>query len=98
MATFPDEYFDMIYIDGDHTYDGVRKDVCVADKKLKPNGVLVFNDYIMLDHSNGDEYGVVQNVNELIDRHGYEVIGFALQRDTFADIAVRRATAGRMRS
>jgi Methyltransferase domain len=93
LATFPDGYFDMIYIDGDHFLEGVRKDVCVANKKLKSNGVIAFNDYIMFDHCAGSQYGVIQNVNELIDSHGYEVIGFALEENMFADIAVRRITA-----
>jgi len=60
---FPDGYFDVIYIDGDHTLEGVEKDSRQAVKKLKPDGYLVFNDYIMFDYIGSCPYGVVHVVN-----------------------------------
>jgi len=35
LQTFPDDYFDWIYIDGDHSLGGVRKDAHVSEKKVK---------------------------------------------------------------
>jgi hypothetical protein len=47
LRTFPDNTFDMIYVDGDHTYEGVVKDLEVAYQKIKPGGWLMGHDYEM---------------------------------------------------
>ena len=46
LHAFPDKYFDWIFIDGDHSYGGVRRDTDIAKVKIKPGGLLVFDDYI----------------------------------------------------
>jgi len=90
LAEYPDEHFDMIYIDADHAYDGVKQDAQVASQKLKRNGVLIFNDYIMFDHFGNVPYGVVQAVNEMVVQEGWHVTGFALAPHMFCDIAIQR--------
>lgn len=37
--------YDFIYIDGDHTADGVYSDAILSWKLLKKNGILAFDDY-----------------------------------------------------
>lgn len=44
LASFPEEYFDWIYIDADHAYEGVCKDIQQGYAKVKPDGMMVFND------------------------------------------------------
>ncbi|MCM2511256.1 hypothetical protein ACVCIC_04940 [Burkholderia glumae] len=36
------------------------------------------------------EYGIVPVVNEMVVNQGWKVIGFALQKDMFCDIAIQR--------
>lgn len=38
-------FFDMVFIDGDHTYPSVKTDIELALKVLSPGGILVFHDY-----------------------------------------------------
>ena len=45
LRSFPDEYFDWIYIDADHAYQGVCKDIQQGYTKVKAPGMMVFNDY-----------------------------------------------------
>lgn len=90
----PDHTYDLIYIDGDHRIAGVTKDVGAARLKVKPGGVLVFNDYSLWDCTREGEppatYGVVQCVNHLCVQHGWRMVGFALQRMMFCDVALVR--------
>jgi Methyltransferase domain len=50
MAQRDDGRYDVIYIDGDHSYDGVLRDAEIAARKIRHDGFLVFNDYTMADH------------------------------------------------
>lgn len=44
-VAIPDGSLDWAYIDGDHTYEGVRTDVGVYAAKVKPGGILCGDDY-----------------------------------------------------
>lgn len=89
LSRFPDQSFDMIYIDAGHDYESVKKDAEVAQSKIKMTGLLVFNDYIKYSHFDDCYYGVVPVVNNLVVQDGFEVAGFALQPDMYCDIALR---------
>lgn len=39
------DYYDFIYIDGDHTADAVFKDASLSWRALKPGGIMAFDDY-----------------------------------------------------
>lgn len=93
LASLADASIDLIYVDGDHSYDGVKRDTAQAIKKVKSDGLLIFNDYIMYDHLQGGEYGVVPALNELVNDTDWRIVGFALQHAMFCDIAVQRETA-----
>jgi predicted O-methyltransferase YrrM len=45
IPTFPDEYFDLIYLDGNHEPEYVLEDGVLAFRKLKKGGFLIFDDY-----------------------------------------------------
>lgn len=90
LAGLPDASFDWIYVDGDHSYRGVVRDVTVAVEKLKPAGVLVFNDYVQMSPMEMLAYGVVPVVNDLV-ADGWDVIAYALNADGYHDIALRRS-------
>jgi hypothetical protein len=47
LALEEDSSFDMIYIDGDHEYDGCKKDLLEAYKKVKNGGWIMGHDYEM---------------------------------------------------
>ena len=90
MAAQPERYYDMIYIDGDHSREGVLRDAEAAVPKLKEDGILVFNDYTMMDHVSISPYGIVPVVNEFCVNRGWTVVYLALQHELFCDIALKR--------
>ena len=45
MQEFPDGYFDWLYIDGNHYYEYVRKDLQLAFMKVNSEGFITGDDY-----------------------------------------------------
>jgi hypothetical protein len=93
LSAFPDDHFDWIYIDGDHSYNGVKRDADVAVRKIKEDGFLFFNDYTMGDHNcQGGffPYGVISVVNDLCLHDGFEMLGFGFHSQMYCDVTIRR--------
>lgn len=44
LSGFPDDYFDWVYIDGNHLYDFVLKDIQLSFQKVKKGGVITGDD------------------------------------------------------
>jgi hypothetical protein len=59
-----DLQFDLVFVDGDHTFEGVTRDLIALRGKVVPGGAVLFHDYF--DPRNGDpdepNYGVIQAV------------------------------------
>jgi SAM-dependent methyltransferase len=73
---FPDGYFDFVYVDGNHTYEFVRRDLEVYRPKLKPDAVLAGDDYALRGWW---EWGVKRAVDEAVREHAYEPIWLGRQ-------------------
>ncbi|GFO68499.1 hypothetical protein GMLC_20780 [Geomonas limicola] len=68
---------DIIFVDGDHTYPGVRQDILDYYGLLAPGGIMVFHDYLphlddenrayILNHHGNAEPGIRQAVQELME-------------------------------
>lgn len=80
ISIMPDNYFDMIYIDGDHSYEGVKRDINVAFKKVKPGGFIMGHDYEMnmKKAHNYYNFGVDRAVNDFCQLSGQEIFTKAL--------------------
>jgi hypothetical protein len=63
---FKNEYFDFIYIDGNHSYEAVKQDLNDWYPKLKPHGIICGDDYTVksIDNVFGYEFGVKKAVDE----------------------------------
>lgn len=91
LSSFVDHSFDVIYIDADHSYDGVCKDLHVAKQKIHPHGLVVLNDYTYWSPVECIPYGVMQAVNEFCLREDWEFVYFSLDPYMYCDVAIQRS-------
>jgi hypothetical protein len=70
--TFPEGYFDFIYIDADHSYKAVNADIVAWWPKLKPCGLFYGHDYFF-EEKESLSFGVPQAVDEFAVRESQEV-------------------------
>lgn len=66
LKTFEDESISFAYVDGDHSYEGVKADLEALFPKMKNGGVMAFDDY----HRRGwwgD--GVIRAIHEFMGQH-----------------------------
>lgn len=89
LDRFEDDYFDYLYIDAVHAYDGVSRDIEAAVKKVKDGGIIQFNDYTLWDVFDDIYYGVVPAVNEFVRRTNSEILFYCLDEYGFDDIVIR---------
>lgn len=89
LRSYTDRSFDLVYVDGNHHYDFVKADAALGAEMVKDSGFLVFNDYTLIDHNHAN-YGVVPVVNDMVVNHGWQVVGYALERNLYCDIALQR--------
>ena len=68
LSTFPDNYFDFIYIDASHDYVSVKEDLELSYLKVKKGGIIGGHDYDCKKHSD-----VVMAVNEFCYNFGLRI-------------------------
>ncbi len=86
LRKLPDAYFDMVYIDGDHDYRGVVRDIEAVLPKVKPTGILIFNDYTVWSPTSMYHCGVARAVNELCIAHPWKFRYMSLQSMMYNDV------------
>lgn len=45
VTQFPDHYFDLMYVDADHSYESVKQDLLLCKSKTKIGGIISGHDY-----------------------------------------------------
>lgn len=76
--------FDFVYIDADHTYNSVKRDLNDWLPLLKDEGVMCLHDYVELSN-----FGVIKAVDEFCEEHNFEKIIFNING---GDIALKKKT------
>jgi len=90
LLSFPEHHFDWIYIDADHRYAGVKKDIQAAKSRVKEGGLLLFNDYTMFSAREMLPYGVPRAIHEFCNSEGWEFVYLGLSGVGYHDVAIRK--------
>ena len=70
-SDLPEGYFDWVYVDGDHAYEGIRRDLRLYRPLVKAGGFICGDDY-RDDEWWGD--GVIRAVDELVESEAVHVV------------------------
>jgi len=75
----PDNYYDIIYIDGDHSYQGVKGDLMYSFNKIKNGGYIMGHDYEMNMEKARNVYyfGVKEAVTEFCTEYRQKLLAKA---------------------
>jgi hypothetical protein len=93
MATLDDASLDVVYIDADHQYESVKRELAVVRRKIRDDGWIILNDYIMNEAGfSNAAYGVIQATNEFMIAENWEMIYFAFQSYMYCDVVLRKAS------
>jgi len=66
LMDFPDNFFDWVYIDGDHSYEAVLKDLELCLRTVKPQGYIA-----------GDDFGIDTNPHKAVRKAVMEFLTIA---------------------
>ncbi len=78
-AHFPENYFDLVYVDGLHAYEGVKADLRNYQARLKPGGFLMGHDYANHPAAMAQDFGVIAAVNEFVLETGWHFLALTLE-------------------
>lgn len=87
-ALFKDEYFDWIYIDADHSYDGCYNDLKAFHTKVKSNGYICGHDWLA-DGYNRKGFGVNDAVKDFVYENNY-CLSIITNEDKYASFVISK--------
>lgn len=90
VSTFPDNYFDWIYIDTEHSYNVTKSELETYSKKLKPGGIIAGHDYINGIWVTMVRYGVIEAVSEFCVNNNWELIYITMDYTEPPSFAIRK--------
>ncbi len=89
-ATFADRSFDFVYIDGNHTYQGVRADLEAYYPKVKDDGFIGGHDFS--NHESAVELGfdVVRAVTDFARERGCQICAITANEDFLSFVMAKQ--------
>lgn len=77
LPRFPNEYFDWIYLDANHRFSFVTKDLKLSNMKVKKKGFICGHDYCEGNPFRVVRYGVIKAVELFCQLYNWELIALA---------------------
>lgn len=72
LATFPDRYFDWVYLDTLHAYEHTKRELEILKVKVKLHGIIAGDDW-RLDPTH-PHHGVCRAVTEFVETEPYDLV------------------------
>lgn len=87
---FPDNYFDWIYIDTDHSYKTTITELELYKNKMKNTGIICGHDYIIGNWKSYIKYGVIEAVTEFCVKNKWEILYLTTDFNEYPSFAIRK--------
>jgi hypothetical protein len=87
-TSFPDRYFDWIYIDTEHKYDRLIKELYHYAPTIRRGGFIAGHDFVIGNWNEFIKYGVIEAVNEFCVNNDWELI--YLTMETHSSFVIRK--------
>jgi hypothetical protein len=87
---FQERYFDIIYIDTDHSYDTTAQELKLFAPKMKAGGIIAGHDFETGNWISGLRYGVKEAVYEFCMLNDWEIIYLTIETDIHTSFALRK--------
>lgn len=87
---FPDNYFDWIYIDTEHSYKCTIAELELYAPKIKNGGMITGHDYVIGSWINLVRYGVIEAVAEFCTKNNWELIYLTTDYTEPPSFAIRK--------
>jgi hypothetical protein len=87
VKLFADDFFDFVYIDGNHNYDSVKQDISIWFPKVKKGGILGGHDF---DVRNIERQDVTEAVKDFTKENNLEYMVFLGGQPQFSDWVIIR--------
>jgi hypothetical protein len=86
IDSLPDNHLDVVYIDANHQYEYVLRDMLHARKKLKPGGIMMMDDFYEGPGGYEQNDGVMAAVTSFVKRFDYAFL--AISHGSFSNVAL----------
>lgn len=90
LTTFPDRYFDWVYIDTDHSYKTTRQELQICAAKVKIEGRICGHDFTSGNVLTPVPYGVIEACNEFCVQDGWRYEFLTLEPHGHFSFCLRR--------
>jgi hypothetical protein len=90
LKSFPDQYFDWVYLDTLHNYEMPSAELEIVQHKVKERGIIAGHDYIKWDYVAMVKYGVIEAVNEFCVKNDWEFVYLTLEHHGFHSYALQK--------
>ena len=89
-AEFPDDHFQFVYIDTDHSYFSTAKELAAWAPKIAQGGVLAGHDYVLGNWKKANRYGVIEAVHEFCVKENWELVFMTIDPIENQSFAIRK--------